>query len=287
MSPFAPFFSDWLHHSLKLDQYHSSVHLTHFPSIDQALIDTELETTMQLAQDISSMVLGLRKKQNIRVRQPLQKIMVPVLDEAFKQRLDHIQDLILSEVNVKEVAFLEADNAVIVKGVKPNFKALGPKIGAHMKALSSKVATLSQSDIRSLELNGSLVLDLDNVQFELQLQDVEIQAQDIPGWLVSSYAGLTVALDITLTDDLKNEGLARELVNRLQNARKDQGLDVTDRILVSIDTDANTWNALEQYKTYICNEILADSLRLEQGLQNATLLDIEGINCTIKLEKNG
>jgi len=287
MSPFAPFFSDWLHHSLKLDQYHSSVHLTHFPSIDQALIDTELETTMQLAQDISSMVLGLRKKQNIRVRQPLQKIMVPVLDEAFKQRLDHIQDLILSEVNVKEVAFLEADNAVIVKGVKPNFKALGPKIGAHMKALSSKVATLSQSDIRSLELNGSLVLDLDNVQFELQLQDVEIQAQDIPGWLVSSYAGLTVALDITLTDDLKNEGLARELVNRLQNARKDQGLDVTDRILVSIDTNANTWNALEQYKTYICNEILADSLRLEQGLQNATLLDIEGINCTIKLEKNG
>ena len=287
MSPFAPFFSDWIHTSLKLDQYHSSVHLTQMPKAEEALIDKELEITMQLAQDLCSMVLGLRKKQNIRVRQPLQKIMVPVLDEAFKKRLDHIQDLILSEVNVKELEYLAADNAVIVKGVKPNFKALGPKIGSNMKALSSKVAELTQSEIRQLESQGSIVLDLGQVQFELQLQDVEVQAQDIPGWMVSSYSGLTVALDITLTEALQQEGLARELVNRLQNARKDQGLDVTDRISVQMDIDPVSWQAIEQYKTYICNEILADSLRLEQGLQNATPLEIEGIHCTIKLEKNG
>lgn len=287
MSPFAPFFSEWLHKSLKSEVELSSVHLSLIPNINNNLIDVELEKTMQLAQDLSSMVLGLRKKHNIRVRQPLQKIMVPVLDEVFGKRLEHIKDLILSEVNVKELVFLGADNEVLVKGIKLNFKALGPKIGTNMKLLSAVVSKMSQEDIRTIEKAGKIVCDLGQLTFELELEDVEITAHDIPGWLVNSYGPLTVALDITLTDALKKEGIAREFVNRLQNLRKDSGLDVTDRILVKVDSDESTWSAILDFKSYICSEILADDLIQVKGLSNGTEIDIEGVNCTIELDKNG
>jgi len=242
---------------------------------------------MQLAQDLSSMVLGLRKKHNIRVRQPLQKIMVPVVDEVFKKRLEHIQDLILSEVNVKELEYLGAENEVIVKGIKLNFKALGPKIGSNMKLLSAVVSKMNQEDIRSIEKDGKIELDLGSIKFELILEDVEISAQDIPGWLVNTNGALTVALDITISDVLKKEGIAREFVNRLQNLRKDYGFDVTDKILVRVETDEITWGAILDFKLYICSEILADDLIHVKGLQNGAEIDIEGVNCIIELEKNG
>lgn len=286
-SPYAPFFTDWLYSSLNPAMKGSSVHLSNMPEINSALIDKELEITMQLAQDISSMVLGLRKKQNIRVRQPLQKIMVPAMDAAFKQRLEHVKALILSEVNIKEIEYLEADNAILVKGIKPNFKALGPKIGANMKALTAAVAAMDQSQIRTIETEGKIKLNLGQMEFELILADVEISSQDIPGWLVSSYNGLTVAMDITITELLRKEGIAREFVNRLQNLRKDSGLDVTDRIAVTVDTDESTLNAILDFKSYICSEILADTLIPSEGMLEGTEIEIEGIICKIKLEKNG
>jgi len=287
MSPFAPFFSEWLHKSLKSEIELSSIHLSLFPQINEKLIDTELEKTMQLAQDLSSMVLGLRKKHNIRVRQPLQKIMVPVLDDVFKKRLEHIQDLILSEVNVKELEYLSAENEVIVKGIKLNFKALGPKIGSNMKLLSTAVSKMDQEAIRTIEKDGKIEMDLGAIKFELVLEDVEISAQDIPGWLVNTNGALTVALDITISETLRKEGIAREFVNRLQNLRKDSGLDVTDKILVRVETDEITWGAILDFKLYICSEILADDLIHVKGLQNGAEIDIEGVNCIIELEKNG
>ena len=287
MSPFAPFFSEWLHKSLKSEIELSSIHLSLFPQINEKLIDVELEKTMQLAQDLSSMVLGLRKKHNIRVRQPLQKIMVPVLDEVFKKRLEHIQDLILSEVNVKELEYLSAENEVIVKGIKLNFKALGPKIGSNMKLLSAAVSKMTQDGIRTIEKDGKIELDLGVIKFELAFEDVEISAQDIPGWLVNTNGALTVALDITISETLRKEGIAREFVNRLQNLRKDSGLDVTDKILVRVETDEITWGAILDFKLYICSEILADDLIHVKGLQNGAEIDIEGVNCIIELEKNG
>jgi isoleucyl-tRNA synthetase len=287
MSPFAPFFSDWLYRSLDPGSNDNSVHLSLIDKADDSLIDIELEKTMQLAQDLSSMVLSLRKKQSIRVRQPLQKIMVPVLDAEVKTRLEHVKSLILSEVNVKELDYLEADNAILVKGIKPNFKALGPKIGANMKALTSAISSMTQEQIRLIESQGKINLNLGQTEFELELSDVEIISQDIPGWLVTSYNGLTVALDITISEALKNEGLAREFVNRMQNMRKDSGLDVTDRIAVSVQSGETLWKALEEFKSYICSEILADSLLPADELPDSAEIDIEGEICKIKLVKNG
>lgn len=286
-SPYAPFFTDWLYSSLNPKMQGSSVHLSNIPEVNSVMIDKELELTMQLAQDVSSMILGLRKKQNIRVRQPLQKIMVPAMDMTFKKRMEHVKDLILSEVNIKEIEYLDADNAILVKGIKPNFKALGPKIGANMKSLAAAVAAMDQSQIRTIETEGKIQLNLGQMEFELILADVEITSQDIPGWLVSSYNGLTVAMDITITETLKKEGIAREFVNRLQNLRKDSGLDVTDRIAVTVDSDESTLNAILDFKSYICSEILADTLIPSEGMLEGTEIEIEGIICKIKLEKNG
>jgi isoleucyl-tRNA synthetase len=287
MSPFAPFFSDWLFRSLKADGNISSVHLSALPQVNPKMVNTDLEETMQLAQQLSSLVLSLRKKQNLRVRQPLQKIMVPVMEEQFRHRLEHVRNLVLSEVNVKEIEYLAADNAILVKGIKPNFKALGPKIGSHMKALTATVAAMSQPEIRTIEKEGKISLNLGQTEFELLLADVEITSQDIPGWLVAASGGLTVALDITITEELRKEGIAREFVNRLQNLRKDKGLDVTDRINVRVQTDESTMRALLDYKVYICSEILADALFEEKELLNGTDIGIEGVNCKIELEKNG
>jgi len=287
MSPFAPFFSDWLFTSLKANGTISSVHLSLLPQVNNQLIDTELENTMQLAQDLSSLVLSLRKKHNLRVRQPLQKIMVPMSGDEFKHRLEHVKNLVLSEVNVKEIEYLSADNAVLVKGIKPNFKALGPKIGANMKALTAAVAGMGQTEIKTIEKEGRISLNLGQKEFELLLSDVEINSHDIPGWLVASSGGLTVALDVTISEDLRKEGIAREFVNRLQNLRKDKGLDVMDRINVRVQADESIMHALLDYKVYICSEILADALFEEKELLNGTEIEIDGVNCKIELEKNG
>ena len=287
MSPFAPFFSEWLFKSLKLNTTVSSVHLTEMPKVQEAYINKSLESTMQLAQDLSSLVLSLRKKQNIRVRQPLQKIMVPVLDPTFKQQLEHIKELVLSEVNVKHLEFIEADNDLIVKAIKPNFKALGPKIGANMKALSAAIQTISHSQINELEKEGFLTIDLGSVQFKLLKEDVEILSKDMPGWLVAVDGKLTVALDIQISDELRKEGLAREIINRVQNLRKESGLDVMDRIIVTVNCSEEINAAIVYFKDYICAEILADNIVYSETLLEAEKIDIEGVVCLIKLEKNG
>jgi len=285
MSPFAPFFSEWLYQSL--NKTTESVHLTQITPAIEGQTDIELENTMQLAQDLCSMILSLRKKNSIKVRQPLQKIMVPVLDEAFGKQLKHVEKLILSEVNVKELEYLEPNNSVLVKGIKPNFKLLGAKVGANMKELAAAIQKFSATDIAKIEQEGKIEVNLGQTQFELLLSDVEITSQDIPGWLVVSNGRLTVALDIKINAALKQEGIAREFINRLQNLRKDSGLEVMDRINVGVKADAETMDALQAYKLYICTEILADTLEMDESLSEGNNIEIEGVDCIIKIEKNG
>ncbi len=287
MSPFAPFFSEWLFKSLNPNHSQSSVHLSDFPKVNEKTIDKNLEHTMQMAQDLSSLILGLRKKHNIKVRQPLQKILVPVLDLQIKKQLEHIKPLVLSEVNVKTMEYLDADNEILVKSIKPNFKALGPKIGSQMKELSSRIQNFSSLEISDLEKNGKINLNFGTTEFELLLTDVEIISKDIPGWLVSSNGKITVALDITITETLKEEGLARELINRVQNIRKDSNFDVTDKINVNIKCSEEIKCAIVNFKDYICTEILADEITFIENLPISQEIDIEGQICLINLEKNG
>jgi len=285
MSPFAPFFSDWLFQNLNKTK--GSVHLSSFPTLDEKSIDKELENTMQIAQDLSSMVLSLRKKNNLKVRQPLQKILVPVLDSDFQKQLEHIKNLVLSEVNVKEMEYLTADNEILVKTIKPNFKALGPKIGSRMKALAEAISKIAAEQILELEKKGSLKIPLGDSDFDLQLSDVEVLSKDIPGWLVSSYGKLTVALDVTISQELKEEGLAREFINRVQNLRKESNFDVIDKIKISVVCNEEIKRAIINFKTYICSEILASEINFFEILPNAQTIEIEENNCLINLEKNG
>jgi isoleucyl-tRNA synthetase len=264
-APIAPFYMDQLFSDLNQvsgKQAKTSVHLADFPSPDQAAILPQLERQMELAQQACSLVLALRKKQHIRVRQPLQKIMIPVLNEQEANNFRHVTDLICSEVNVKELELL-SDSGILVKSIKPNFKTIGPKYGKQMKAIAALVQQFDQNDIAKLEQTKTWSADIDGDAIQLELQDFEIQAQDIPGWLVASENGLTVALDISISPALKAEGLARELVNRIQNMRKDQQLDVTDRITVKLDTSAIVKEAALAHKTYICAEVLANDISFE------------------------
>jgi isoleucyl-tRNA synthetase len=248
------------------------VHLSDFPSHDGKLIDKKLEERMKMAQKISSMVLSLRRKQDIRVRQPLNKILVPVLDKSFRDQLEAVKNLVLAEVNVKEMEYLTDTEGVLVKKIKPNFKTLGPKVGRHMKAIAAAVAQFSQQDIAKIEREGRYELDMDGEKIELTLTDVEIMSEDIPGWLVASQGPLTVALDVTITEELRQEGIARELVNRIQNMRKDREFEVTDRIAVRIQRNNIIDAAVNNNLNYICSETLASSLELvdevkpEEGL---------------------
>lgn len=266
MSPLSPFFADWLYRSLNSpalnrgESLPESVHLTNLAIADSSGIDPELEETMSLAQRLTSLVLSLRKKEKIKVRQPLMKVMIPVLDDDFGRRLRHIEDLLLAEVNVKQIEYLNADNSLIVKKVKPNFKTLGPKLGADMKTLAGAVQNLSQEEIVALEKEGKISLPLGNRIFELELQDIEIVTQDMPGWLVASEGNCTVALDITITHELQLEGIAREFVNRIQNLRKDQGFEVTDRIKIEYNAVADVQESIKQHMSYICSETLSDSI---------------------------
>jgi isoleucyl-tRNA synthetase len=239
-----------------------SVHLADFPSPNQAAILSQLERQMELAQQACSLVLALRKKQHIRVRQPLQKIMIPVLNEQEANNFRHVTDLICSEVNVKELELL-SDSGILVKSIKPNFKTIGPKYGKQMKGIAALVQQFGQDDIAQIEQAQVWKGEVDGQTIELLLEDFEIQAQDIPGWLVASENGLTVALDISISPELKAEGLARELVNRIQNMRKDLQLEVTDRITVKLDTSDVVKAAALAHQHYICAEVLADALVFE------------------------
>ncbi len=264
-APIAPFYMDQLYSDLNQvsgKNSKGSVHLADFPSPNQAAILSQLERQMELAQQACSLVLALRKKQHIRVRQPLQKIMIPVLNEQEANNFRHVTDLICSEVNVKELELL-SDSGILVKSIKPNFKTIGPKYGKQMKGIAALVQQFGQEDIAQIEQAQVWKGEVDGQTIELILEDFEIQAQDIPGWLVASENGLTVALDISISPELKAEGLARELVNRIQNMRKDLQLEVTDRITVKLDTSEVVKTAALAHQHYICAEVLADALVFE------------------------
>ncbi len=289
MAPIAPFYADRLFKDLndvsgKIKAV--SVHLTDFPVADEKQIDKPLEERMELAQKISSMILSLRKKTNIRVRQPLNKAMIPVSDAYFQKQIQAVEELILSETNIKQMEYLTGDSEVLVKKIKPDFKKLGPKYGKIMKQLAGKITSLGQEDIRKLEEKNRITLEVNGQPVEISREDVEISTQDIPGWSVASMDNLTVALDITITDTLRNEGLARELVNRIQNMRKDMGLEVTDRISLQIARDEQTFEAFQLFKDYICTETLADIAfkdMLSNDYEEVEL--ISNVSAKIKIEK--
>ncbi len=270
-APIAPFFSERLFTDLnRVTRRHDvdSVHLTDFPGADEKMIDRGLEERMQLAQKISSMVLALRKKVNIRVRQPLQKIMVPVLNEQFRKQLQDVEQLILSEVNVKELEYLDETTGVLVKKIKPNFKALGPRYGKMMKQIAAAIAAFSQEDIAAMEQEGNASLNIEGQQVEISLDDVEIVSEDIPGWLVANEGNLTVALDVTITDELRNEGIARELINRIQNLRKEKGYEVTDKIEIFVQKHNEITPAIINNNDYICSETLAEKLNYTEQIND-------------------
>lgn len=288
-SPIAPFYLDQLFQDLNsITGRHeaTSVHVAYFPKVNEALIDLPLEAQMEIAQNVSSLVLGLRKKEKIRVRQPLQKIMVPVLNDSFTQNIQHVQDLILSEVNVKELVLLDADNTVFVKSIKPNFKTIGPKYPKQMKAITALVQGFDQAGIAAVEQNQGWTGEIDGETISLDMNDFDIRAEDIPGFLVASENGLTVALDNTITEPLRMEGIARELVNRIQNMRKDSGLEVTDRIRLTVKTSDFIQQAAEANKAFICEEVLANELLFNTGLAGGIETDIESDADTfIQVEK--
>ena len=262
-SPFAPFFADWLYRSLNHSQIGAnrvkeSVHLSQWPEVASEHINTQLEAQMSRAQQVCSLVLSLRKKENIKVRQPLNKILIPVMTDAMREEISHVSDIIKSEVNVKNIEFLGADDQTLVKQIKPNFKTLGKLLGPKMKLMAQEISKLQSNHIQTLEADGSLMIELDGATFELTLDHVEIKTQDMPGWLVASEGGVTVALDININDELRLEGIAREFVNRIQNLRKELGFDVTDRIKIEYQGDEEVIKSASLHHDYICNEVLAN-----------------------------
>ena len=277
-APIAPFYTDKLFSDLNAvsnKQTAISVHLATFPVVREEEINEELEAQMEIAQQVSSMALSLRKKEKIKVRQPLQKIMVPILDPNFKSRIEHVKDLILSEINVKELELLEETTGVLVKKIKPNFKTIGPKYGKQMKAIAGMIKEWGDENIAQVEKNDGWQGEINGETIQLDLNDFEIVTDDIPGWLVTSEQGITVALDITITPELKQEGIARELVNRIQNFRKEAGLEVTDKIALTIASNAEIEQAIAVNKTYISDEVLAASIELGRVEGNEFITDVE------------
>lgn len=289
MAPIAPFYADQLFCDLisvtGREQVYS-VHLSDFPVCQEALIDKNLEERMQMAQTISSMVLALRRKVNIKVRQPLHVLMVPVLDEHQKESIEAVKQLILNEVNVKDMKFVDNTAGILVKRIKPDFKKLGPRYGKIMKALAAAIQQMSQDDINAFEKAGTFTLQVDGQEAVLERADVEIISEDIPGWLVANEGRLTVALDITVTDELKKEGLARELVNRIQNLRKSSGFEITDKVNITLASSAEMDGAVEVYQEYIKSQVLANNLVITaEPISDATSLDFEDFTLAVKVEK--
>ena len=289
-SPIAPFYSDQLFNDLNQvskRESQRSVHLTNFPVVDENAIDKDLEERMSIAQKVSSMVLSLRKKENIKVRQPLQKIMLPVLDQDFARRIEAVKDLILSEVNVKELQLIEDTAGVLVKKIKPNFKTIGKKYGKHMKAIIAITNQWSQDDIIAVDKNKGWTGEIQGESIVLETSDFEISTDDIPGWIVATEGNYTVALDETISRALKNEGIAREFVNRIQNLRKESGLEVTDRIELKIKSDDKINLAINDNLNYICSETLANSLDLVEEVKGEKLVfEVEeGVSTELALSK--
>ena len=287
-APIAPFYMEQLFTDLNKvsGHYKSSVHLAQFPTANESLINTQLEERMQLAQQISSMVLGLRRKVQIRVRQPLSKLMIPLLNEDMKHQLEAVKHIILSEVNVKAIEYITDTSGVLIKKIKPNFKTLGPKYGKYMKQISAAIAGMNQNDIFQFEKKGEFQLQFDDETLTLGLEDVEILSEDIPGWLVANEGKVTVALDINITKELKEEGIAREFINRIQNLRKESNFDVTDKIRLYIGKHAQINEVVENFSTYIASQVLAESVNLTDTIDtNAKEVEIDDMTTYIKIEK--
>lgn len=289
MAPIAPFYADQLFCDLIAvtgRETVESVHLSDFPKYDEALIDKDLEERMKMAQDVSSMVLALRRKVNIKVRQPLQTIMVPVMDAHQQESIEAVKNLILNEVNVKELKFVDNAAGILVKRIKPDFKKLGPRYGKIMKSLAAAIQSMSQDDILAFEAAGTFTLNVEGQEAAIERADVEIISEDIPGWLVANEGRLTVALDITVTESLRKEGLARELVNRIQNLRKSNGYDITDKIVVTVLSTDEMDDAIKEFNEYIANQVLAVSVEItEHAISDATVLDFEDFNLSVRIEK--
>jgi isoleucyl-tRNA synthetase len=287
MSPIAPFYSDWLFRSLSQAEEEDamSVHLEDFPVSDIDLIDKELEKRMEIAQQLTSLVLSLRKKESIKVRQPLAKILVPVLDDQQEDMVKSVQNLIMSEVNVKNVEFIRDTTGIVSKKVKPNFKLLGKKVGGKMKEVAAAISEMNAEQIKELETNQNIEIQISDQNYTLLLEEVEIIAEDIEGWLIASDKGWTVALDITITEELMNEGYARELVNKIQNQRKENNLEVTDKILIKIINHTFIQNAILSFKKYICNETLATDIMFVEVLDNAKIYELNDQEILMDIQK--
>jgi isoleucyl-tRNA synthetase len=290
IAPISPFFADAVFRQLNAVSQRfdvSSIHHANYPTPNETAIDALLEERMQLAQDTCSLVLSIRKKVNIKVRQPLQKVMVPVLNPEMKQQLALVEDLIKAEVNVKEFEYITDTEGVIKKKIKPNFIALGKKLGAKMKTVGAAISAFSQHDISTLEKEGQITITVDDEAITLLINEVDISAEDIPGWSVASKGSLTVALDITITEKLRMEGEAREFVNRIQNIRKDSGFELTDRISVKLVDNEKLTPSIIEYKNYICGEILADDLTIVPAIENGTTIDVNEMSLTVSVIKKG
>ncbi len=288
MAPVAPFYAERLYKDLiggTQKESAQSVHLTDFPKVDESFIDKKLESKMEKAQTISSLVLSLRKKEMIKVRQPLQKIMIPTSNEVEKAEIEAVADLIKSEVNVKEIQLIDDTTGILVKQIKPNFKTLGPRFGKDMKSVVAVIQEFTQKDIQAIEKNGEIIIKLGEKDVSLSVEDVEITTQDIEGWLVASSGNLVVALDIHITDELRREGIARELVNRIQNIRKDSGFEVTDKINIYLQNEKSVEDAIAYNADYIKNETLAVSLNFVENLEKGEVVEFDDIATKILVER--
>ena len=286
IAPFAPFYAERLYKDLTTvtGTEYSSVHLAKYPECNGVSVDKELEYRMELAQQISSMVLALRKKEQIIVRQPLQKIAIPTTDEVMKNRIEAVKALILSEVNVKELEFVEGDG-ILVKKIKCNFRTMGKKFGKLMKSVNAAVTEMSQEQIAALEANGSITINVEGVDALIEAVDVEIYSEDVPGWTVANEGALTVALDVEVTDELRQEGIAREIVKKIQTMRKESGLDIVDRINVSIAKNAVSDEAVNKFAEYISNQVLADSVQLVDAVEGEDVVELDDTKIGISVNK--
>ncbi len=288
MAPISPFFSDAIFSNLNAvsgRQNTASIHHCLFPKADIAIIDELLEERMQLAQDISSLILSLRKKVNIKVRQPLQKVLIPITNSSLVEQIEKVKELIKSEVNIKQIEYLTEGNGFINKKIKPNFVALGKKLGAKMKPVSAALTAFTQEDIATIEKEGVYIFNINGEDIPVQLSEVEIQSEDVPGWIVANKGALTVALDVTITPELENEGNAREIVNRIQKIRKDNGYELTDRILVKLSENSILKPSITEFNTYICAEILADKLEWIPDISDGVEIEVNDISLKILVTK--
>jgi isoleucyl-tRNA synthetase len=287
-APIAPFFMDKLYldlNAVSKKENFESIHLADFPVFEKSYIDKSLERKMEDAQIISSLVLSLRAKEKIKVRQPLQKIMIPVENEEQKASILAVANLIKHEVNIKEIELLEDASDILVKQIKPNFKTLGPKFGREMKSIANAIRNFSKEEISKIELEGGIPIEIDGKMINLELSDVEISSKDIEGWLVANEGSITVALDVTISEDLRREGVARELINRIQNARKDRGLEVTDRIKLTILKFGDLQESIDNNKEYIMSETLTEELVFVDQLIDGLDIEFDTIKSKILINK--